>query len=107
MSRVKNPHVDVGIQAMKAQAVSSSTLSLTSALEEWVVNPTPRPPYFRDRDRVPMVQKAGWAPVSVWTGAGNLAPTGMRSPDPPVSIMSLYRLRYIQDGSNMTGTDCV
>jgi hypothetical protein len=29
------------------------------------------------------VQEAGWAPGPVWTGAENLAPTGIRSPDRP------------------------
>jgi hypothetical protein len=32
---------------------------------------------------VPIVQEAGWAPGPVWTGAENLAPTGIRSPDCP------------------------
>ena len=33
------------------------------------------------KDPVPIVQEAGWAKGSVWTGAGNLAITGIRSPD--------------------------
>ena len=36
----------------------------------------------------------GWAPEPVWTGAENLAPTGILSPDRPVSSESLYRLSY-------------
>jgi hypothetical protein len=32
---------------------------------------------------VPIVQEAGWAPGTVWMGAENLAPTGIRSPDCP------------------------
>jgi hypothetical protein len=32
-------------------------------------------------------------PGSVWTGAENLAPTGIRSPDRPARSQSLYRLR--------------
>ena len=35
------------------------------------------------KDPVPIVQKAGWAPGPVWTGAENLAPSGIRSPDRP------------------------
>jgi hypothetical protein len=31
---------------------------------------------------------------AVWTGAENLAPTGIRSPDRPASRQSLYRLSY-------------
>jgi hypothetical protein len=59
-----------------------------------VVNCTPRPLYPRERDPVPIVQEAGWAPGPVWKGAKNLAPTGIRSPNHPVRIESLYRLRY-------------
>jgi hypothetical protein len=31
------------------------------------------------KDPVSIVQEAGWAPVPVWTGAENLAPTGIQS----------------------------
>jgi hypothetical protein len=47
------------------------------------------------REREP-VQEAGWAPRPVWTGAANLASTGIRSPDRPTRSESLYRLRYGQ-----------
>jgi hypothetical protein len=33
------------------------------------------------KDPVPIVQQAGWALGPVWTGAENLAPTGIRSPE--------------------------
>ena len=46
------------------------------------------------KDPVPSVQEAGWAPGSVWTGAENLTPIGIRSPDRPVRSESLYRLGY-------------
>ena len=46
------------------------------------------------KDMVPIVQEAGWAPGPVWTGAENLAPTGIRSPDRPARSQSLYRLPY-------------
>ena len=42
----------------------------------WVVSAMPRPLCPQERDPVPIVQEAGWAPWSVWTGAENLAPTG-------------------------------
>ena len=58
------------------------------------VNATHRPLYPRERDPVPIVQEAGWAPMPVWTGAENLAPTGFRSPDRPACRQPLYRLRY-------------
>ena len=46
------------------------------------------------KDLVPIVQEAGWAPGQGWTGAENLAPTGIRSPDRPARSESLYRLSY-------------
>ena len=53
----------------------------------------PRPGRFTPgKDPVPIVQEAGWAPGPVWTGAENLAPTGIRSPDRPARSESLYRL---------------
>ena len=42
------------------------------------------------KDPVPIVQEAGWAPGSVWIGAKNLAPTGIRSPDLPARSELLY-----------------
>jgi hypothetical protein len=38
-----------------------------------------------EREPVAIVQEAGWAPKPVWTGAENLAPSGIRSPDRPAS----------------------
>jgi hypothetical protein len=58
---------------------------------DWVVNATPQPLYPRGRDPARIVQEDSWAPRSVWTGAGNLAPTGVRSPDRPSRSKSLYR----------------
>ena len=46
------------------------------------------------KDLVPIVQEAGWAPGPVWTGAENLAPTRIQSPDRPAHSQSLYRLSY-------------
>ena len=46
------------------------------------------------KDPVPIVQEKGWAPGPVWTGAENLAPTGIRSPDRLARSQSLYRLNY-------------
>jgi hypothetical protein len=41
------------------------------------VSVTPRPLFTPGKDPVPIVQEAGWAPGPVWTGAENLAPTGI------------------------------
>ena len=59
-----------------------------------MVSDTPRVLYPQERDPVPIVQEAGWAPRPVWTAAEKLAPTGIRSPDRPARSESLYRLRY-------------
>jgi len=59
-----------------------------------VVISTPRPHLTPGKDPVPILQEAGWAPGPVWTGAENLVPTGIRSPDRPARIQSLYRLSY-------------
>jgi len=61
----------------------SSNLFATSVLEEGcgVVIITPRRLDRREMDPVPLVQRTGWAAGPVWTGAKNLAPTGIRSPD--------------------------
>ena len=47
-----------------------------------------------EKDQVPIVQEAGRAPGPIWTGAENLATTGIQSPDRPARSQSLYRLRY-------------
>jgi hypothetical protein len=54
----------------------------------------PRPLFTSGKDPVPIVQEAEWAPGPVWTGAENLAPTGIRSPDRPARSQSLYLLSY-------------
>ena len=60
----------------------------------WGVSVTPRPLFTPGKDPVPIVQEVGWAPRPVWTGAENLAPTGIRSPDLLAHKQLLYRLRY-------------
>jgi hypothetical protein len=60
----------------------------------WVVNTTPQLLYPRERDPVPIVREAGWVPGPVWTGAENLAPTRIRSPDRLARSQLLYRLSY-------------
>jgi hypothetical protein len=68
----------------------SSTLSLTLALD-WGGVLTPCPDLFTPGDDpLRIVQKAGWAPEPVWTGAENIAPTGIRYPDRPACSKSLY-----------------
>jgi hypothetical protein len=60
----------------------------------WGVSVTPRPLFTPRKDAVSIVQDTVWVPGPVWTGAENLAPTGIRSPDRPAHSQSLYRLRY-------------
>jgi hypothetical protein len=38
--------------------------------------------------------EAGWAPGPVWTGAENLSPTGIRSPERSARRQLLYHLNY-------------
>ena len=47
----------------------------------WVVSVTPRPLFTPGKEPVPIVQEVEWAPGPGWTGAENLTPTGIRSPD--------------------------
>ena len=65
------------------------------------VSLTPRPLFTPGKDPVPIVQEVGWAPRPVWTGAQNLAPTGIRSPDRLACSQSLHRLSY---RAHMTGS---
>ena len=55
----------------------------------------PRPLFTPGKDPVLFVQKAGWAPGPVWTGAENLAPTGFdpRTVQPVVSRYTDYAIR--------------
>ena len=67
----------------------SSILSLTSALDGGGLL-TPRPCRFiPGNDPLPIVKVAGWAPGPLWTGAKNLAHTGIRSPDRPANREAL------------------
>ena len=59
----------------------SSALSSTSALD-WGGSSKPCLGRFTPGNE-PIVWEAGWAPGPVWTGAENLASTGIRSPDRP------------------------
>ena len=59
----------------------------------WGVRAKPWPLFTTGKDPVLIVQELGWAPGLVCTGAENLAPTGIRSPDRPAHSQFLYRLR--------------
>ena len=67
-------------------------LPMTAALEggEWSAARPDRtlPP---GTDPVPILQEAGWAPASVWTG-GKSRPHRDSIPDRPARNQSLYRL---------------
>jgi len=60
----------------------------------WEVNVTSPPLYPRKTDSVFMIQKAGWTPGPVWTGAENRPRNGFQSPDHPACDVSIYRLSY-------------
>jgi len=59
-----------------------------------MANATPRPLYPRERDPLPIVQEAGWAPGPVWTVTENHASTRIQSPVRPARNEMLYRLSY-------------
>jgi hypothetical protein len=60
----------------------------------WGVSVTLRPLFTPGKEPVPIVQEIGWAPGPVRTGAENLAPNGIWSPDRPARSQSLYWLSY-------------
>ena len=53
-----------------------------------------RPIITPGKEPVPILQEVVWDRGPVWTGAENLALTGIRSPDRPARRQSPYRLRY-------------
>ena len=72
----------------------SRGIALLGTRRGWGVTVTPRPHLTPGKEPVPIIQEPGWASGPVWTGAENLAPTGIRSPDRPARRQSLNRLRY-------------
>jgi len=68
----------------------------------WHVSVTSRPLFTQGKDPVTIAQEAGWAPGPVWTGAENLAPTGIRSLDCPARSQSLYQLHYPAHSNDRT-----
>jgi hypothetical protein len=56
--------------------------------------PRPRSGRFTPRGKTPVtiIQEAGWVRGPVWTGAKNLFPTGIRSPDPPACSEALAEM---------------
>jgi len=57
-----------------------------------VVSVTPLPHLTPGKDPVPILQEAEWP---VWTGAENLAPTGIRYPDRPARSLSDIDIQII------------
>ena len=51
----------------------------------WVVTATPRPLYQRERDSVPIVWEAGWAPGPDGKDEENLAPAGFDPRTVPIA----------------------
>ena len=58
-----------------------------------MVSSTPRPHFTTVIAPIPILQEAGWAPGSVWTG-GKSRPHRDSIPDRPARSQSLYRLGY-------------
>jgi hypothetical protein len=76
-----------------------------SSRAEWVVNVKPRPLYSREGTGTHRTRGWWWGGGGggFWTGAGNLASTGVWTPNHPPRSESLYRLLY---GKIMKGIGC-
>ena len=85
MNTLRRPRGGVDIQPY-------SFFNLIAVWDGWLTSSPGR--LTPGKDPVPIAQEAGWSPGSVWTGAENLAPTGIRSQGRPACSESLYRLRY-------------
>jgi len=55
--------------------------------------------YSRE-DPVPILQEAGWAPAPVWTGAENIAPNVIRSPDCQTGKPDVFALTEVPGREN-------
>ena len=71
----------------------------------WVVNITPRPLYPREREPVPIVQEAAWAPEPVWASAENIGPSGIRYPDHSIPGSSHGQCKCTVIGSSFNITE--
>jgi hypothetical protein len=60
----------------------------------WVVNATPRPLYRWEREPLPIVWEAVWAPWPVWMCVESFAFAGIQSTDHSDRSKSLYLLSY-------------
>jgi hypothetical protein len=67
----------------------------------WVVNATPRPLYPLERSGT-IVQEAEWASEPVWTGAENLASTGIWTVQPLENHYTDYAIPVPQVGVVLT-----
>jgi hypothetical protein len=76
---IEDKRYNVKVKFTLEQAVKAQKVSRGIARWEWVVNATPRPLYPRERQPVPIIQDAGWAPWAVWMGTENLAHTAIQS----------------------------
>jgi hypothetical protein len=90
---------DMPMQAQRVERELHSARNL--ALEEggWSVPGCGR--FTLGKDPSPILHEAERALGPVWTGAKNVALTGIRSPDRPSRSKSLYRLSYPDRRINM------
>ena len=61
--------------------------------------PCPGKIYPRERNPVPIEQKAGWVPGSVWTGKETVTPTGILSP--AVQIVASRCINYAAENKSI------
>ena len=80
----------IGLEGLLGQSRGVALLLSVYLGTRWEWGSAPRPGRLAPgKDPVPIVQEAGWASEPVWTGAENLAPTGIRSQDLPARSESL------------------
>ena len=77
-------HPRTGHEVSEGEQMYSSAVPSTSALDGGGCSKPQPGRYTSGKDPVPIVQEAGWAPGSFWTGVTTLAHTGIRNPDRPV-----------------------
>jgi hypothetical protein len=70
-------------EAQKGSIIIALPVGNVGTRSGWGVNATPRPLHSRERNPVPIVQEAGWAPGPVWKDAEkkSSAPIGVWTPN--------------------------
>ena len=93
-SKVKKVHPCTGRTAHRGSRGIAPFFLDHGTRGDWGASFTPWPLFTPGKIPVPNVHEAGWDPGPVWTGAENVALTGIRFSDRPACRQSLYGLSY-------------